>query len=57
MTPSPDLAILGHLAARTHDTAIGVACATALADVGACLVTLESMRLVASFMEWENSRS
>lgn len=49
MIPSPDLAILRHLAARTHATAgeIGIACRMAAAEVRARLVMLESMRLVA----------
>lgn len=50
MTPSPDLAILRHLAARTHASAaeIGAACRFTAAEVRARLVSLESRRLVAS---------
>ncbi len=48
MTPSPELAILRHLAARTHASAaeIGRACSMPPAEVRARLVMLEGMRLV-----------
>ena len=50
MTPSPDLAILRHLATRTHASAaeIGTGCRMTPAEVRARLVSLESRRLVAS---------
>ena len=49
MTPSPELAILRHLATRTHSSAaeIGISCRMTAAEVRARLVMLESMRLVA----------
>ena len=47
---SPDLAILRHLASRTHASAVevGAACRMKAAEVCARLVSLESRRLVAS---------
>ena len=50
LAPSPDLAILRHLAARTHATAaeVGAACRMKAAKIRAQLVSLGSRRLVAS---------
>lgn len=50
MIPSPDLAILRHLATRTHASAadIGIICRMTAAEVRSRLVMLESQRLVAS---------
>ena len=50
LASSPDLAILRHLAARTHASAaeVGAACRMKAAEVRAQLVSLESRRLVAS---------
>ena len=50
MIPSPDLAILRHLAARAHASAaeVGAACRMKAAEGRAQLVSLESRRLVAS---------
>ena len=49
MTPSPELAILRHLATRTHSSAaeIGISCRMTAPEIRARLVMLESMRLVA----------
>ena len=49
-TASPDLAILRHLAARTHASAaeVGAACRMNAAAIRAQIVSLESRRLVAS---------
>lgn len=49
MTPSPELAILRHLAVRTTASAaeIGAACAMSPGEVRGWLVMLESQRLIA----------
>ncbi|WP_237479414.1 helix-turn-helix transcriptional regulator [Lichenibacterium dinghuense] len=49
MTPSPELAILRHLATRTTASAteIGAACAMSPGEVRGRLVMLESQRLIA----------